>query len=154
MLLVVALMGTALAAYGELVSHASQREKEEELLFRGNEYRQAIAAYYNRSPAGHKRYPQSLDELLKDERYLFTQRYLRKLYPDPITGRAEWGLIEAPGGGIMGVYSLSEDAPIKTGNFMQRDKHFADARAYKEWQFFHSPEELVAKPEEIVAKPQ
>ena len=26
-------------------------------------------------------------------------------------------LVEAPGGGVMGVYSRSDDAPIKTGHF-------------------------------------
>ena len=47
-------------------------------------------------------------------------RHLRRLYRDPITGQDEWGLVEAPGGGVMGVYSRSEDEPIKSGNFSDR----------------------------------
>ena len=47
--------------------------------------------------------------------------------------------MEAPGGGIMGVYSKSEDAPIKTGAFSLANKTFADAKRYADWQFFYNP---------------
>ena len=69
--------------------------------------------------------------------------YLRKVYPDPMTGSTEWGLIPAPGGqGIMGVYSLSEAAPIKTGNFSMAYEVFHGSSRYSEWQFFYNPEIL------------
>jgi len=45
------------------------------------------------------------------------RRHLRRLYPDPITNSAERGLVKAPDGGVMGVYSLSEQPVLKTGNF-------------------------------------
>jgi hypothetical protein len=129
-------MGAGLAAYGHIYSHAAQREKEAELIFRGNQYRQAIASYYRKE----QKYPKSLGELLADKRYPMAVRHLRKLYLDPMTGRAEWGLMLAPeGGGIMGVHSLSEEAPIKTGNFAVANEHFANAKTYKDWQFAHSP---------------
>jgi hypothetical protein len=64
---------------------------------------------------------------------------LRKLYPDPITGQAEWSTMEAPGGGIMGVFSKSEAEPIKTGAFNLANKTFADAKRYMDWQFFYAP---------------
>src|SRR6267142_92766 len=65
MLLAVAALGGGLAAYGELTSHAAQREKERELLFAGNQIRQAIGAYYERSPGGARRFPQKLEDLRK-----------------------------------------------------------------------------------------
>jgi type II secretory pathway pseudopilin PulG len=133
---VVAVMGAGLAAYGQLYSHQSQREKEAELIFRGNEFRRAIESYFRKDA----RYPRSLAELLADKRYPNTVRHIRKLYADPMTGKAEWGLMEAPeGGGIMGVYSLSEEAPLKTGNFAVANDHFKDAKTYRDWRFFHSP---------------
>jgi type II secretory pathway pseudopilin PulG len=139
LLLVVGVMGAGLAAYGQIYSHQAQREKEAELLFVGNQFRQAIAAYYERTPGAVKRYPQKLEELLEDNRYPVAQRHLRRIYADPITGQREWGLMKAPEGGIMGVFSTSEAEPVKTGNFDLVNKHFADAKTYKDWQFFHSP---------------
>ena len=125
-LVFVAVAGAGAAAYAEIVSHAMQREKEAELLFRGNAYQAAIASYYK---AG-QRWPQSLEQLLEDERYPMPVRHLRKLYRDPMTGQADWALVQAPdGGGVMGVYSRSEEAPIKTANFPAANSTFEKARA-------------------------
>jgi type II secretory pathway pseudopilin PulG len=139
LLIVVAVMGMGLAAFGELYSRSAQRDKERELLFVGNEFRQAIAAYYQKSP-GTKAYPKTLDELVEDKRFPVPQHHLRRVYRDPMTGSAEWGLVPAPGdAGIMGVHSRSEDAPVKSGNFDRRDAAFQDAPSYKDWVFFYSP---------------
>jgi hypothetical protein len=135
----VALLGAGMAAYGEIASHAAQREKERELLFVGNQFRQAIGAYYERTPGAVKKFPQQLDELLKDARYPTPQRHLRRIYADPMTGKAEWGIIQAPGGGIMGVYSLSQARPVKSGNFTSRDASLAGAARYADWQFSYVP---------------
>ncbi len=135
MLVLVALMGAGLAGYGQLASHAAQREKEAELLFRGNQYRQAIAAYFKKE----RTYPRELALLLQDKRYPMPVRHLRKLYPDPITGKAEWGIVEAPGGGIMGVFSTAQDEPIKSGGFSAANNAFADAKHYSDWKFFYKP---------------
>ena len=115
--------------------------KERELLFVGEQFRQAIALYYWRTPGGAHQYPKSLEALLEDKRWPVTQRYLRKIYRDPITGMNEWGVIEAPGGaGIMGVYSKSEEVPIKTAGFPARWTAFEEARNYADWKFVFSPE--------------
>jgi hypothetical protein len=67
-------------------------------------------------------------------------RHLRRIYADPMSGKAQWGIVEVPGGGgIMGVYSLSEEKPIKTGNFSTRQASFEDAENYTKWTFTYSP---------------
>lgn len=138
LLLIVAAMGGGFAAYGELASRTMQREKEAELLFVGEEYRRAIGSYYESSPAGHKRYPKSLEVLLKDDRFAFNRRHLRKPYRDPVTG-GELATVEAPEGGIMGVRSRSEAAPIKSGNFARGQAEFEGAPRIADWQFVYSP---------------
>jgi type II secretory pathway pseudopilin PulG len=133
-LLTVAAMGAGLAALATFASHALQREKEAELLFVGNQYREAIGAYFRKEQT----YPTELAVLLQDRRYPMPVRHLRKLYRDPITGSADWALIKAPEGGIMGVHSKSEQVPIKSGNFLPRDRAFGEAKTYADWQFFHA----------------
>ena len=141
-LLLVAIMGFGLAAFGELHSHAAQRQKEEELLFIGAQFRDAIASYYNKSP-GTKAYPKNLDDLVEDKRFPVPQHHLRRIYRDPMTETLDWGVVETPDKtGIMGVHSRSEDAPIKTGNFEAAESSFEDAENYTKWTFIYSPAEL------------
>jgi type II secretory pathway pseudopilin PulG len=137
-LLVVAVLGAGVAAYGELASHAAQRDKERELLFVGNQFRLAIASYYERSP-GAKRFPQRLEDLLEDKRFPSPQRHLRRMYADPVTGKAEWGVIPGPDGGIMGVHSRSNARPIKEGNFTGRDRILEGTGRYSDWTFSYVP---------------
>jgi type II secretory pathway pseudopilin PulG len=146
LLFIVAMMSASLALVG-LVWHAAQkREKEKELLFVGNQYRQAIGRYFLATPGNIKQYPHSLDDLLKDARRLNTRRYLRRLYADPITGNSKWGLVKASDGGIMGVYSLSEDEPIKTSNFKGLDKDFENKKSYAEWWFIYNRPQVAGQP--------
>lgn len=137
-LFMVAIMGIALTAIGTLWHTEMKREKEKELLFIGHQYRNAIKQYYHRTP-GVSMYPKDLKMLLKDPRFLNTQRYLRKMYTDPMTGMAEWGLIKSPDGGIMGVYSLSKQKPLKKSRFKSVDKGFETAKSYKDWRFSYVP---------------
>lgn len=137
MFIVAILMG-GLALLGEVWETAAKRGREAELLFVGNQYRSAIARYYESTPGGVKRYPRTLEDLLRDPRQPSTQRYLRKLYSDPFGG-AEWGIVKAPDGGIAGIHSLSEEKPLKTGHFKLRDAGFEAAKRYADWQFLYSP---------------
>ena len=139
LLFAIAVMGVVLAATSTVWHQASQREKERELLFIGNQFRLAIGNYYLHGPDATKRYPQSLEDLLADPRGLDKKRYLRKIYRDPMTNETRWGVIKSPEGGIMGVYSLSQDKPIKTSNFRLIDKDFEGKIKYREWQFIYSP---------------
>jgi type II secretory pathway pseudopilin PulG len=135
-LILVALIGLALAAAGQVASTTAQREREAQLLWAGHEYRAAIGRYLMRRRV----YPQSLEELLgsgPDE--LVPVRYIRRLYPDPMTNAVDWVLLPAPAGGIMGVASSSKRAPLKTANFDPADDGFGDAASYGDWQFAFRP---------------
>jgi type II secretory pathway pseudopilin PulG len=135
-LFVVALIGVGLALTGEIWQTAAKREKEAELLFIGHQYRKAIERYYLSGPQ--RQYPRALEDLLKDPRALNTQRHLRRLYPDPFTGKAEWGLVKGGDGGIAGVHSLSTERPLKIAGFRLRDAGFERAQSYADWKFAHS----------------
>ncbi len=141
LMMIIAIMGVALLAVGEVWHSAQKREKEQALLFVGDQFRLAISLYYAHTPVASKQqpYPMNLEDLLKDPRYPSTERYLRKIYLDPISGSPEWGLARKPNGGIFGVYSLSEETPIKQGNFRLSDKEFAGKKKYAEWIFMHVP---------------
>lgn len=141
-LFAVALLGLGLASTGTLWSQASWRQKEQQLLDVGSAYRDAIRRYYENSPGAVMRYPQALDELLLDQRHLGTVRYLRRRYADPITGSQEWGIVRAPDGGVMGVYSLSDRLPLKTGGFDTKNLAFSGSSTYSEWRFVHLPQQL------------
>jgi type II secretory pathway pseudopilin PulG len=136
-LFMLAILMGGLALVGEMWGTSTKREKETELLFVGHQYRRAIALYYDSTPGGVKRYPRQLEDLIKDPRQPSTQRHLRKLYPDPVTGK-DWALVKAPDGGILGVHSVSEEAPLKIAGFKLRDAGFESAQKYSDWQFVHT----------------
>lgn len=139
LLIATALLGVALAATGEVWRTAAKREREQELLFVGNEFRNAVTSYYGATPAGKPRYPRALEDLVEDHRFPVPRRHLRRIYADPMTGRPEWGLVDAHGGGIAGVHSLSEARPLKTGNFAPRDAKLQGAERYSDWKFVFEP---------------
>jgi type II secretory pathway pseudopilin PulG len=139
LMILVAILALATSATLTLGSIAQRREAEQRLLEVGNAYRQAIRSYVNSSPTGDRRYPASLADLLKDPRYPGIRRHLRQLYPDPITGKNEWGLLPAPGGGIMGIHSLSDARPIQIAEFDAENQLLAGKQRYSEWVFAVRP---------------
>ena len=147
-LFAVAVAGAMLGA-GSVVWHKeAERARERELLRIGGEFRRAVGSYYEGAPDGIKKYPQRLEDLLSDSRYLSVRRHLRRIYRDPLTGEADWGLVLAPGGGVMGVHSRSDAPPIKVAGFDEADRDFASARRYSDWKFVYAPPVLApaAKP--------
>jgi type II secretory pathway pseudopilin PulG len=153
LLVAIVVIGIGLAVAGT-VSHTLQlREKERELLFVGDQYRRAISMYYEQSPGGLKQYPKKLEDLLRDNRYPGVQRYLRRLYVDPLTAKKEWGLVETPGIGITGVYSLSDLAPVKTANFPALYQSFRGAKKHSDWKFVYLPAQIASQPAQIVNQP-
>ncbi|HKO89423.1 MAG TPA: type II secretion system protein [Burkholderiales bacterium] len=134
LLILVALIAIALAGTAEVVSTAQKREREQELLFVGTQYARAIASYRSASP-GSEAYPTSLEQLLEDKRLPVMRRHLRKLYADPVTNGAPWGLVLGPNNGIVGVYSRSLDQPLKRQGFSKEYEQFTDTESYSQWKF-------------------
>jgi type II secretory pathway pseudopilin PulG len=135
-LFAVAIMGVGLALAGEVWHTAAMREREAELLHVGEQYRKAIERYYLGGP---RQYPRALSDLLRDPRKPVTERYLRRLYPDPVARDGEWAVVKAPDGGVMGVHSRSEDKPIKSAGFQLLYESFEGAKTYSDWKFVYTP---------------
>ncbi len=146
-LFMVAILAGGLALVGEVWHTSAMRDKEAELLFVGHQYRKAIERYYLSGPQ--RQYPRELAALLKDPRRPGNERYLRKLYPDPVSGQP-FALLKAPDGGILGVHSPSEEKPLKTGGFKVRDAALEGKAKYSEWQFVHA---IPVQQQQAPAKP-
>jgi hypothetical protein len=117
---------------------SGQRAREADLLFTGNLYRNAIHQYVLSTPAGGQPYPEKIEDLLHDPRYPVVRRYLRRTYPDPMTGEP-FVPVPAPEGGVMGVRSASQKKPLKTAGFQESQASFAHARTYRDWEFSDPP---------------
>lgn len=130
---IISIAATAVAQVGEL---ARRRAAETELLYVGRQYIKAFLEYEMHTPDGNgNRAPARLEDLLRDPRQPGVRRYLRELYPDPVTGKLDWQLIRAPGGGIMGIKSAS-CAPTIKRSFPSGDFMFLDGQArYCDWTF-------------------
>jgi type II secretory pathway pseudopilin PulG len=134
LLLMVAVTGLALAAAAQLWSTVSRRDKEEDLIRIGLEFREAIRSYAASSP-GAEQYPPRLEDLLLDPRFPYVKRHLRRIYADPLTGTADWGLLKS-GEAIIGVHSLAEGQPLKTA--LDPSLGIADeAASYRDWTFVY-----------------
>jgi type II secretory pathway pseudopilin PulG len=128
-LLLLVLAGLAALVGGEVWATAVQREKEEQLLYVGEQYRRAIESYWRATPGRVKTLPGSLAVLLEDDRFPMPVRHLRRLYE-----QADWGLQKIDSG-IAGVYSTSTAIPLKRHGFPTRYAQFEDAKDYKQWRF-------------------
>ena len=137
LLVAVVIMDLMLTMVSRVWTTTEQREREIQLLYVGHAYRMAIASYY--STGG--QFPTSLQQLVWDERFPVPKHHLRRLYPDPMTGRNDWFLIPPVAGqpGIMGVASISKRTPIKRDGFELIDAAFKKADCYCDWQFAYYP---------------
>lgn len=139
-LIAVVLIGLSLTVVGTVARTEMQREREAQLLWVGNQYRLALTDYYQHNGG---QLPQTLQDLVANKAdTTLPHRYIRTLYPDPMTGLPNWNLLVLPGGGIYGVSSSSTQAPLKLKNFRDRDAGFEDATCYKNWQFVVSSRRL------------
>jgi type II secretory pathway pseudopilin PulG len=138
-LLLVALLSVSLLLAGEMYATLARRERERALLQVGQEFRLALQRYQvGRAGVAGGQYPAQLQDLVLDPRYPGTVRHLRRIYQDPITGSAEWGLV-MQGGRIVGLHSLSPLPPIKQDGFEPDDAAFKGAASYRAWVFTYPP---------------
>jgi type II secretory pathway pseudopilin PulG len=84
LVVIIAVMNIVLAAALPLWSQAIRRNKEEELIFRGLQYAEAIRVFHNRF----QRWPTRLEELVE-----IKPRSIRQLWKDPMTEDGKWQLI-------------------------------------------------------------
>jgi hypothetical protein len=75
-----------------------RRDKEEELIFRGNQYVEAVRRFQLKNPG---RFPASFEDLEEE-------RYLRKHFLDPMTPTGEWNVVLVPTGALGGRQGMGE----------------------------------------------
>jgi type II secretory pathway pseudopilin PulG len=138
-LFAIVLVGLSMMGANKLWTSMMQREREAELLFRGHQYRRAIASYAESVPGAARQYPTSVDDLLKDPRT--SKRHLRSGYLDPITG-GPFVAIQCPTltNRFKGVVSSSDSAPLKHDNFPADYEQFRSAGSYRDWIFQYEPQ--------------
>ncbi|GAB2873235.1 hypothetical protein GCM10027277_48150 [Pseudoduganella ginsengisoli] len=95
LIILVAIIGLASAATIKLGSIMQRSAAERELLAIGAEYADALESYAKATPPGQSPLPPSFKELLRDNRFPNVRRHLRRVYVDPLTGNAEWGIVYA-----------------------------------------------------------
>ena len=134
------LVAVAIAAAGSLTAlrygaSQQQREKESWLLFVGHEYRVALERYAAAGVGAPGQGPRELEDLLVDRRGREPVHHLRRLYLDPMTGRADWVLLRDGGGRIIGLHSSSDRVPFRRSGFGRPGKGFEKATTYRGWVF-------------------
>jgi hypothetical protein len=132
-LVAVAVVGAGSAFSVSIGTSLARREAERQLLDAGLAFQVALRSYAG--PGATRGGPASLDDLLKDPRAPGLRRHLRRIPHDPLTGRAEWGVVRDAQGGIVGVYSLASTRPIQQDNFPAVLQGFEGADAYRQWVF-------------------
>jgi len=137
-LFVLFLLAAASAAGAVVVQRwadQSSREKERQLLRIGDTYAKALAGYRAASPGSDKRFPETLEQLVYDSRFVGTRRHLRMLYADPVTGKADWVLLRDARGNIMGLHSKSEQRPWARVTMKLEFADLGVAERYADWIF-------------------
>jgi type II secretory pathway pseudopilin PulG len=112
-LFLVALILIALAVAAPRIAQSIQRDRELELVHRGEQYKRAVKLYYKKFGA----YPSSIDQLVNTNQI----RFLRKRYTDPMTGKDDWKIIHqgeqhVPAMGLFGQPLANGTAPGTAGS--------------------------------------
>ena len=121
----IAISSVVLVALGQQWAIETRRQREIELVFRGDQIRQALDAYYEQAPDGQaKVLPTRWEDLLEDSRRGHPVRHLRQVWSDPLTG-GPLGVIRL-GPYIKGVFSTAKGRPLRGP---------AGIDSYQSWRF-------------------
>mgnify|MGYP000318306852 CR=1 FL=1 len=136
LVVLLAILGLVAAAGMKTGSLMQRAAAEEELLEIGAAFSEALRSYAAATPRGQPQQPPNLEALLKDPRFPGVRRHLRRIFVDPVTGKAEWGVMtNSDKAGVTGVYSLSAARPLKVGNFDARFLNFDNKERISDWKF-------------------
>lgn len=136
LVVLLAILGLVAAAGMKTGSLMQRAAAEEELLEIGAAFSEALRSYAAATPKGQPQQPPNLEALLKDPRFPGVRRHLRRIFVDPVTGKAEWGVMaNGDKAGVTGVYSLSAARPLKVGNFDARFLNFDNKERISDWKF-------------------
>lgn len=136
LVMLLAVLGLVAAAGLKMGTLMQRAAAEEELLEIGAQFSEALRSYAAATPQGKPQQPPSLQELLKDSRFPNPRRHLRKIFVDPVTGKAEWGILYlGEKVGVIGVYSLSSARPLKIANFDIRFQNMDNRQRISDWKF-------------------
>ena len=105
--------------------------KERRLIAAADEIVAALKAYRDASPGTAKEFPLELADLSHDPRMLSDKRYLTTLPVDPITQKQEWGVLRNKTNQVIGVHSLSNEAPTLFAKLFA----FRRGEKYSDWTF-------------------
>lgn len=134
----VVIMGLGAGMAGQSWRDAMQRAREAELLWRGQQYQQAIGSYYAVRHGPQQMLPAKLEHLVRDPRFPSVVRHIRKLYNDPMTGE-DWELVTDPAERIIGVRSSSDLEPFRKDGFPKPLDKLQGKTSYGEWEFVFVP---------------
>lgn len=151
LLAIIGMVGAAALKVDALLARAAA---EQELLEEGAAFSAALDSYAAATPEGKPPQPPSLQDLLKDTRFPSLKRHLRKIFVDPISGKAEWGITYlADKVGVVGIYSLSQAQPLKQANFDERFQNFENKTHYADWKFTANAQGALERASEMTGKP-
>lgn len=138
-LMIVIVMGILLGRAGQTWTAVVEREREEELIFRGLQFQRALQRWHQPSTGEHVATKLTdLKHLVEDPRTPQTVRRLRRLYHDPVS-RKEWLLIMDATKGIVGIKPDSDASPIRQDGFPEELKTLAGKQKYRDWEFRYWP---------------
>jgi len=123
-----------------------RQQQEEQLLFVGDQIRNAIKSYRGDSgntdgkPNDEIRnkdscFPVNFEQLIFDKRNLKSRFHLRRLYLDPFTQKANWVKIFDSQGRWIGVHTSHKGQPLKKIGFSEDYKNFEKVKSYQDWAF-------------------